>query len=47
VVIPLLLVVMMLFRPSGILGNKELTDVFPRLRAIFGSKEENYALASD
>jgi branched-chain amino acid transport system permease protein len=47
VVIPLLLVVMMLFRPSGILGNKELTDVFPRLRAIFGSKEEDYALASD
>ena len=47
VVIPLLLVVMMLFRPSGILGNKELTDVFPRLRAIFGSEEESYALASD
>jgi branched-chain amino acid transport system permease protein len=47
VVIPLLLVVMMLFRPSGILGNKELTEVFPRLRAIFGSEEESYALASD
>jgi branched-chain amino acid transport system permease protein len=47
VVIPLLLVVMMLFRPSGILGNKELTDVFPRLRAVFGSEEESYALASD
>jgi branched-chain amino acid transport system permease protein len=47
VVIPLLLVVMMLFRPSGILGNKELTDVFPRLRAIFGSREENYAVAAD
>jgi branched-chain amino acid transport system permease protein len=47
VVIPLLLVVMMLRRPSGILGNKELTDVFPRLRAIFGSEEESYALASD
>jgi branched-chain amino acid transport system permease protein len=47
VVIPLLLVVMMLFRPTGILGNKELTDVFPRLRRIFGSEEESYALASD
>jgi len=47
VVIPLLLVVTMLVRPSGILGNKELTDVFPRLRAIFGSEEESYALASD
>lgn len=47
VVIPLLLVVMMLFRPSGILGNKELVDVFPGLRAILGSEEESYALASD
>jgi branched-chain amino acid transport system permease protein len=46
VVIPLLLVVMMLRRPTGILGNKELTDVFPRLRAIFGSEEESHALAS-
>jgi branched-chain amino acid transport system permease protein len=47
VVIPLLLVVMMLLRPTGILGNRELPDVFPRLRAIFGSEEESYALASD
>lgn len=47
VIIPLLLVVMMLRRPTGILGNKELTDVFPRLRAIFGSEEESYALTSD
>lgn len=47
VIIPLLLVVMMLFRPTGILGSKELTDVFPRLRAIFGSEEESYALAAD
>jgi len=47
VVIPLLLVVMMLRRPTGILGNRELSDVFPRLRAIFGSEEESYALASD
>ncbi|MDY7076426.1 MAG: branched-chain amino acid ABC transporter permease [Chloroflexota bacterium] len=50
VVIPLLLVVMMLRRPTGILGNKELTDVFPRLQAVFGSKEEeekSYVLASN
>ena len=47
VVIPLLLVVMMLLRPTGILGNRELTDVFPRLRAIFGSEEESNAPASD
>jgi len=47
VVIPLLLVVMMLRRPTGILGNKELTDVFPKLRAILGSEEESYAPASN
>jgi len=47
VVIPLLLVVMMLRRPTGIMGSKELSDVFPRLRAIFGSEEESYVLASD
>jgi branched-chain amino acid transport system permease protein len=47
VVIPLLLVVMMLLRPTGILGNRELTDAIPRLRTIFGSEEESYALASD
>jgi len=47
VVIPLLLVVMMLRRPTGIMGNKELTDIFPRLRAIFGSKEESYVPTSN
>jgi len=25
----------MLFRPEGIMGHRELTDVFPRLRRIF------------
>jgi hypothetical protein len=38
---------MMLIRPTGILGNRELTDAIPRLRAVFGSEEESYALASD
>jgi len=48
VLIPLLLVVMMLRRPTGIMGSKELGDVFPRLRKIFGSEEEeSYALASN
>jgi len=47
VVIPLLLVVMMLLRPTGILGNKELTDIFPRLRAFFGSEEESYVPVAD
>lgn len=47
VLIPLLLVVMMIFRPSGIMGGKELGDIFPKLRKIFGSEEESYALASN
>ncbi|HID88142.1 MAG TPA: branched-chain amino acid ABC transporter permease [Anaerolineae bacterium] len=46
VVIPLLLVLMMLFRPSGLMGSRELGDVFPQLRAWFG-KEEEYAPASN
>lgn len=37
VVIPLLLIVLMIFRPEGIMGNRELTDVFPRLRRWFGT----------
>ncbi len=32
VMIPLLLVLIMQFRPEGILGNKELSDVFPKLK---------------
>jgi branched-chain amino acid transport system permease protein len=32
VIIPLILILLMQFRPEGILGNKELTDVFPRLK---------------
>ena len=39
VVVPLLLILLMLFRPEGLLGKRELTDVFPRLKRIFGSKE--------
>ncbi|MGA7879085.1 MAG: branched-chain amino acid ABC transporter permease [Desulfoferrobacter sp.] len=35
VAIPLLLILLMLFRPEGLLGHRELTDVFPRLRRIF------------
>ena len=47
VVIPLLLILTMLFRPSGLMGGRELTDVFPRLKTMFGSKEESYASVSD
>ena len=43
VVVPLLLILLMLFRPEGLLGQRELTEVFPRLKRIFGSKEETRA----
>jgi branched-chain amino acid transport system permease protein len=39
VVVPLLLILLMLFRPEGLLGQRELTDVFPRLKRIFGPRE--------
>lgn len=32
VIIPLILVLLMQFRPEGIMGNKELPDLFPRLK---------------
>ena len=32
VFIPLLLVILMLFRPEGIMGNRELSDIFKRFR---------------
>jgi branched-chain amino acid transport system permease protein len=40
VVIPLLLIIMMLFRPRGIMGSRELTDVFPRLRTLLQPEKE-------
>lgn len=39
VLIPFSLIVLMLFRPEGIMGNRELSDVFPKLRRIFPPKE--------
>jgi len=39
VVVPLLLILLMLFRPEGIMGHRELTDVFPVLRRFFAPKE--------
>ncbi len=39
VVVPLLLILLMMFRPEGIMGNRELTQVFPRLRRWFSSQE--------
>jgi branched-chain amino acid transport system permease protein len=35
IVIPLLLIIVMQFRPEGILGNREFSDVFPRLRRLY------------
>ncbi len=39
VVIPLLLILLMLFRPEGIMGHRELTDVFPKLRRWLSPEE--------
>jgi len=38
VVIPLLLVIVMQFRPEGLLGNRELGDIFPRLKNYYRFK---------
>jgi len=38
IVIPLLLVVLMHFRPEGIMGNKELGDIFPWLKKFYKFK---------
>jgi len=38
VVIPLLLILLMQFRPEGIMGNKELSDLFPKLRKYYSFK---------
>jgi len=42
VVTPLLLILLMMFRPSGIMGSRELTDFFPALRKIFGTTDETF-----
>lgn len=39
VVIPLMLVLLMHMRPEGIMGNRELTDVFPRLKKFTAFKK--------
>lgn len=38
VMIPLLLVIVMQFRPEGIMGNRELGDVFPKLKKFYRFK---------
>lgn len=37
---PLLLIALMLFRPNGLMGDRELIDIFPRLRKYFTPAEE-------
>jgi branched-chain amino acid transport system permease protein len=38
VVIPLLLIIIMQFRPEGLMGNRELGDLFPKLRRFYRFK---------
>ena len=38
VVIPLLLIIIMQFRPEGLLGNRELGDLFPKLKRFYRFK---------
>jgi branched-chain amino acid transport system permease protein len=40
VLIPFLLIVLMLFRSEGLMGNRELTDLFPWLRRWFPARQE-------
>jgi branched-chain amino acid transport system permease protein len=40
VFIPLLLILLMQFRPEGILGNRELSDLFPVLKGFLGKAEK-------
>jgi branched-chain amino acid transport system permease protein len=39
VVAPFLLILLMIFRSEGIMGHRELTDVFPNLRRWFAPRE--------
>jgi branched-chain amino acid transport system permease protein len=38
VIIPLILILLMQFRPEGIMGNRELSDVFPKLKRFYSFK---------
>ncbi|NLW81453.1 MAG: branched-chain amino acid ABC transporter permease [Desulfovibrionales bacterium] len=38
VAIPMLLILLMQFRPEGIMGNRELSDVFPKLKRFYRFK---------
>ncbi len=38
VIIPLVLIIVMQFRPEGIMGNREISDIFPRLKRFYRFK---------
>lgn len=38
IVIPLILILLMQFRPEGLMGNRELSDLFPRLKRFYRFK---------
>jgi len=38
VMIPLLLIIIMQFRPEGLMGSRELSDIFPRLKRFYRFK---------
>jgi len=40
VVVPFMLILLMLFRPEGLMGSRELSDLFPRLRAYHRTGRE-------
>ncbi len=41
VLIPLLLILLMQFRPEGIMGNRELSDIFPKIGKFFGGEKRH------
>lgn len=41
VIIPLILILIMEFHPEGIMGTKELTQVFPKLRKLFAQNSNH------
>lgn len=46
VLVPLVLIVMMRYRPTGLMGSRELTDVFPSLRRFFPSPDGGRAIGT-
>jgi branched-chain amino acid transport system permease protein len=42
VILPLMLILLMQFRPEGIMGNKELPEIYARLRERWRGKREDF-----